>query len=444
MSTHSSTQWGSRIGFILAGAGSAIGLGAIWKFPFWAGTNGGAAFIIPYIVFTFTIGIVLLIAELAVGRAGRGSAMHALKVAGGPVFAVLGALTVASSYIILSYYSVVGGWCIKYFVDSLTGSLVTNDPKILSANFEALVTNGPVNVAWHFVFLSITCGVIALGVVKGIERVSKYLMPTLFILMIFIIARSLTLPGAMQGVEFLFKLDLQSLTLGNILNAMGFTFFSLSLGCGIMITYGAYLPNDTDIPNSSLWISYLAIQTSILAGLMIMPAVFALGQDPNAGPGLVFVTIPLVFSQIPMGSAFAVLFNICLIVAALTSAVSLLEVVVAYLQNEWHLSRRTATLGCYVSLFFVGGLSALSFGPLSDIKFGSRVLFDFLDYICTNVTMPVGGLTVAVLAGWLTWERTRKQINLVRHYSEVLNKLICFSLRILAPVLVVVVIATGI
>ena len=444
MSTNSNTQWGSRIGFILAGAGLAIGLGAIWKFPFWAGTNGGAAFIIPYIFFTFTIGIVLLIAELTVGRSGRGSAMHALKVAGGPIFAVLGALTVLSSYIILSYYSVVGGWCVKYLVDSVLGNLVSNDPKLLSANFEALVTNGPVNLAWHFVFLSITCGVIALGVVRGIERLSKYLMPTLFILMIFIIIRSLTLPGALQGVEFLFKFDPSTVTLGNILNAMGFTFFSLSIGSGIMITYGAYLKNNTDIPNSSLWISYLAVQTAILAGLMIMPAVFALGQNPNAGPGLVFVTIPLVFSQIPMGGLFAVLFNVCLVVAALTSAVSLLEVVVAYMQNEWRMSRQKSTMLCYVTLFFVGGVSALSFGPGADFKIGGRILFDFLDYICTNVTMPLGGLTVAVLAGWIAWDRTLKQINLVRQYSDGVNRFIRFSLRILAPALVVVVIATGI
>ena len=444
MSTNSNTQWGSRIGFILAGAGSAIGLGAIWKFPFWAGTNGGAAFIIPYIFFTFTIGIVLLIAELTVGRSGRGSAMHALKVAGGPIFAVLGALTVLSSYIILSYYSVVGGWCVKYLVDSVLGNLVSNDPKLLSANFEALVTNGPVNLAWHFAFLSITCGVIALGVVRGIERLSKYLMPTLFILMIFIIIRSLTLPGALQGVEFLFKFDPSTVTLGNILNAMGFTFFSLSIGSGIMITYGAYLKNNTDIPNSSLWISYLAVQTAILAGLMIMPAVFALGQNPNAGPGLVFVTIPLVFSQIPMGGLFAVLFNVCLVVAALTSAVSLLEVVVAYMQNEWRMSRQKSTMLCYVTLFFVGGVSALSFGPGADFKIGGRILFDFLDYICTNVTMPLGGLTVAVLAGWIAWDRTLKQINLVRQYSDGVNRFIRFSLRILAPALVVVVIATGI
>ncbi|MDY6010188.1 MAG: sodium-dependent transporter, partial [Duodenibacillus sp.] len=281
MSNNTASEWGSRIGFILAGAGSAIGLGAIWKFPFWAGTYGGAAFILPYIFFTFTIGIALLIAELAIGRSGRGSALSALKKNGGPVFAVLGGLAVFTSYIILSYYSVVGGWIVKYLVDSVLGDLVTNDPKLLGDQFGALVSNGPVNIAWHFVFLSLTCGVVAMGVVHGIERLSKYLMPTFFILMIFIIIRALTLPGAWEGVKFLFALDFSAITLQGLLNAMGFTFFSLSLGCGIMVTYGAYLKSDTDIPNASLWIAYLAVQTAILAGLMILPAVFALGQDPG-------------------------------------------------------------------------------------------------------------------------------------------------------------------
>lgn len=441
--SNQTSQWGSRIGFILAGAGSAIGLGAIWKFPFWAGTNGGAAFILPYIFFTFTIGVALLMAELCVGRAGRGSALNALKVCGGPVFTVLGGVAVLSSFVILSYYSVVGGWCVKYLVDSVLGNLVTNDPKLLSANFGALVSNGPVNTAWHFVFLSMTCGVIALGVVHGIERLSKYLLPTLFILMIFIIIRSLTLPGAMEGVAFLFKFSWDQVTLAGILNAMGFTFFSLSVGCGIMVTYGAYLKNSTDIPNSTLWIAYLAVQTSILAGLMIMPAVFALGQDPNAGPGLVFVTVPLIFSQIPFGWFFAILFNVCLLVAALTSAVSLLEVCVAYLQNEWHMTRGGSTLLCYVTLFLLGAVSAMSFGPLGDITILGKNIFDFLDYVCTNLLMPLGGLAIALLAGWKAWDRTKSQINLVRHYNEAVTTFIKWSLRILAPALVIVVIATG-
>ena len=438
------TTWGSRIGFILAGAGSAIGLGSIWKFPFWAGTNGGSGFIIPYIVFTFTIGITLLIAELAVGRAGRGSAQHALKQLGGPAFSVLGGVAVLTSFVILSYYSVVGGWCVKYLVDSLCGTLVTNDPKLLQAGFGALVGDGLANSLWHMSFLTITCAVVALGVVNGIERLSKYLLPTLFILMIVIMIRSLSLPGAMQGVEFLFNFSFDKLSWMGVLNAMGFTFFSLSLGCGIMVTYGAYLKESTDIPNSSLWISYLAIQTALLAGLMIMPAVFAMGQDPNAGPGLVFVTIPYIFSQIPAGWLFMILFNVCLLVAALTSSVSLLEVCIAYLQNEWHMKRLPASLLCYIGLGALGCVSALSFGTWSEHTVFGRIFFDFLDWFCSNIMMPLGGLAIAVLAGWKAWKSTDAQINLVRRYGDSANAFIKFSLRYLAPLLVLVVIATGI
>ncbi len=441
---NTATTWGSKIGFILAGAGSAIGLGSIWKFPFWAGINGGAGFIIPYIFFTFTIGIALLIAELAVGRAGRGSALHALKKVGGPTFAVLGGIAVLTSFVILSYYSVVGGWCVKYLVDSLGGNLLTNDPKLLQSTFSALVSDGLSNSLWHIVFLTLTCGIVALGVVNGIERLAKFLLPTLFILMLAIMVRSLSLPGAMQGVEFLFNFSFDKLTWMGVLNAMGFTFFSLSLGCGIMVTYGAYLKEGTDIPNSSMWISYLAIQTSLLAGLMIMPAVFAMGQDPNAGPGLVFVTIPFIFSQIPFGWIFLILFNVCLIVAALTSSVSLLEVCIAYLQSEWRMKRMSATLLCYVGLAVLGCVSALSFGPWADFTIFGRIFFDFLDWFCSNIMMPLGGLAIALLSGWKAWTITRTQINLVRPYGQKTNAFLHFSLRFLAPVLVVVVIATGV
>ena len=441
---NTATTWGSKIGFILAGAGSAIGLGSIWKFPFWAGINGGAGFIIPYIFFTFTIGIALLIAELAVGRAGRGSALHALKKVGGPTFAVLGGIAVLTSFVILSYYSVVGGWCVKYLVDSLGGNLLTNDPKLLQSTFSSLVSDGLTNSLWHIVFLTLTCGIVALGVVNGIERLAKFLLPTLFILMIAIMVRSLSLPGAMQGVEFLFNFSFDKLTWMGVLNAMGFTFFSLSLGCGIMVTYGAYLKEGTDIPNSSMWISYLAIQTSLLAGLMIMPAVFAMGQDPNAGPGLVFVTIPFIFSQIPFGWIFLILFNVCLIVAALTSSVSLLEVCIAYLQSEWRMKRMSAALLCYVGLAALGCVSALSFGPWADFTIFGRIFFDFLDWFCSNIMMPLGGLAIALLSGWKAWTVTRSQINLVRPYSQKTNAFLHFSLRFLAPVLVVVVIATGV
>ena len=244
-------------------------------------------------------------------------------------------------------------------------------------------------------------------------------------------------------MKFLFYLNMEQFTIKSLLNAMGFTFFSLSLGCGIMVTYGAYLKNSTDIPNSSLWIAWLSIQTALLAGLMIMPAVFALGQDPNAGPGLVFVTVPLIFSQIPFGWFFAILFYICLLVAALTSSVSLLEVCVAYLQNEWHMSRKASVWLLYVTLFLLGSVSALSFGIGSEYTIGGRVFFDFLDYICTNALMPLGGMAVALLAGWFAWDRTKQELNLVHAYPAWFSTFVKWSLRVLAPALVITVVATG-
>lgn len=436
-------QWSSRLGFILASAGSAIGLGAIWKFPFWAGANGGAAFIIPYIVFTFTIGLALVMAEVAIGRRGRGSVVSAMRRVGGRWFGALGALGVLTSFFILSYYSVVGGWCVAYLWDAIQGNVTINDANLLKSHFGHLVSTPELNVFWHFVFLTLTCGTVALGVESGIERLSKYLMPTLFILMLAIIVRGLTLPGAWAGVEYLFNFSWDKVTSNAILNAMGFTFFSLSLGAGILVTYGSYLSDKTDVPNASLWVAVLAIQAALLAGLMIMPAVFAFGLEPNGGPGLVFVTVPMIFSHIPFGGVFSLLFYICLLVAALTSAVSLLEVVTAYLQNEWHLSRKVATIVNWVSLFLLGSVSALSFGPWSGFTISGRNFFDLLDYICSNYMMPLGGFAVAILAGWVAWPMMRQQITAVKPYSEAALSLLRIMIAFLAPILVAVAIYQG-
>lgn len=437
------SQWSSKLGFILASAGSAIGLGAIWKFPFWAGVNGGAAFIIPYILFTFTIGVTLVMAEVAVGRQGRGSVVSAMRRVGGPVFGAMGFIGVLSAFVILSYYSVVGGWCVAYLWDAVRGAVTISDPQILKDNFGALVSDGTANVLWHFAFLSLACAVVVCGVESGIERISKYLMPALFILMIAIIIRGLTLPGAWAGVEYLFRFRWENMTSGAILNAMGFTFFSLSVGAGILVTYGSYLSEKTSIPGASLWVAVLAIQAALLAGLMIMPAVFAFGLEPNAGPGLVFITVPMIFSQIPMGDIFALFFYICLLVAALTSAVSLLEVVAAFMQNEWHFSRRLAVGISWVTLFLLGAVSALSFGPWSGFTIAGRNIFDLLDYVCTNFMMPFGGLVVAVLAAWVAWPKIREQLSAPIRQSETRLRLIHISLAYLAPILVLVAVYQG-
>lgn len=437
-------EWSSRIGFILASAGSAIGLGAIWKFPFWAGVNGGGAFIIPYIIFTFTIGVALVMAEVAIGRSGRGSALNALRSLGGKTFGALGAFSVFTSFLILSYYSVVGGWCVHYLVEAFTGSVTSSNPEALKAAFNGLVSNDKVNIGWHFVFLTLTCAVVVSGVEAGIERLSKYLMPTLFVLMLVIIVRSLMLPGSWEGVKFLFDFSFDKLTPASVLNAMGFTFFSLSLGAGILVTYGSYLSERTSIPGSSMWVAVLAIQAALLAGLMIMPAVFAFGMEPNAGPGLVFITVPMIFDSIPFGGIFAVLFYICLLTAALTSSVSLLEVVIAFMQNEWKLSRRVATAIGWVTLFFLGCVSALSFGAWKDITIFGRSIFDFIDFVCTNFFMPLGGLAIAILAGWKCWPTIRAELVRVEAHSETTMKLIRFTLMWLSPVLVIVAVYQGI
>ena len=437
------SQWSSKLGFILASAGSAIGLGAIWKFPFWAGVNGGAAFIIPYILFTFTIGVTLVMAEVAVGRQGRGSVVSAMRRVGGPIFGMMGFIGVLSAFVILSYYSVVGGWCVAYLWDAVRGAVTISDPQILKDNFGALVSDGTANVLWHFAFLSLACAVVVCGVESGIERISKYLMPALFILMIAIIIRGLTIPGAWAGVEYLFRFRWENMTSGAILNAMGFTFFSLSVGAGILVTYGSYLSEKTSIPGASLWVAVLAIQAALLAGLMIMPAVFAFGLEPNAGPGLVFITVPMIFSQIPMGDVFALFFYICLLVAALTSAVSLLEVVAAFMQNEWHFSRRLAVGISWVTLFLLGAVSALSFGPWSGFTIAGRNIFDLLDYVCTNFMMPFGGLVVAVLAAWVAWPKIREQLSSPIRQSESRLRLIHISLAYLAPILVLVAVYQG-
>ena len=284
----SSAQWSTRLGFILAAAGSAIGLGAIWKFPYWAGVNGGAAFILPYILFTFTAGVVLVMAELALGRSGRGSAVEAMRRAGGRGFAWCGGMAVLTSFLILSYYAVVGGWCAAYLAEALMGEAASPDPEVLKMRFGELVSSGGRNIAWLFAFLAAVCLTAVFGVHRGIERLSTCLMPIFFLLMIGLAAYSLLLPGSEAGLAYLFQFSWSTVTPQAILNAMGFTFFSLSLGAGVLVTYGAYVNKSTRLPSAAMWVAILALQAAILAGLVIMPAVFAYGLEPDAGPGLVF------------------------------------------------------------------------------------------------------------------------------------------------------------
>ena len=438
------SEWSSRLGFILASAGSAIGLGAIWKFPFWAGVNGGGAFIIPYIIFTFTIGVALVIAEVAIGRRGRGSALTAMKRLGGPWFGYLGAFAVLTSFLIVSYYSVVGGWCVSYLVDAFTGNATSTDAEMLKNHFNSLVSDGTRNTAWHLVFLSLTCGVVIAGVEQGIERLSKYLMPTLFVLMLAIIVRGLTLPGAWDGVEYLFAFRPEAFSWDAMLQAMGFTFFSLCVGCGCMLTYGSYLDEDSNLLTGCSWIAFLGVIASLLGGLMIMPAVFAFGLDPTAGPGLTFITMPAVFAQLPFGQVFAVIFYLCLIVAAITSSVSMIEILVAFLVDEHDFGRPKAAVFSTVALAVVGALPCLSFGSLSDVTFfGGKTFFDVFDFLTSNISLPIGGLVILYLAGFKCWDVIRGNIAGHTERDAAFYTRLRFMICVLAPILVAAVLVSG-
>lgn len=437
------SQWGSRLGFILASAGSAVGLGAIWKFPYLAGTNGGSVFMLPYIFFTITIGLVLLMGEMCMGRAARAGAAGAFRRWAGSYFAWIGKLSVLTGYLVLAFYSVVGGWCVYYMAQAFLGNGIVNNPAMMRESFGAFASSGLAPVLAHLAFLSATALVVLFGVEKGIERISKVLMPLLFIMMLVLIVRGLTLPGAMKGVEFLFKPDFKQFTGSSLLNAMGFAFFSLSVGSASQMNYGSYLSNKVNLPTSVSWIVFLAIIASLLGGLMIMPAVFAFGLSPDAGPGLTFATMPAVFAQLPFGHAFAITFYVCLFVAALTSSISIFEMSVQYLVDEWKITRAVASALCFVSLAILGVLCALSFGPLADVKVIGFTFFDFFDYLTSNIGMPIGVLGIGLVVGWLARPMAETQLQLVQPYPQYFLTLFHLIAGFVAPVLIIIVMLKG-
>lgn len=436
--------WTSRLGFILASAGAAVGLGAIWKFPYMAGTNGGAAFIVPYIAFCFTIGMFLLLAELVVGRAGRAASIKSMiKVGKQKYWGIFGLIGVLTGFFILTFYSTVGGWCVAYLVDALMGNGVVTDLNQLGAYFDKFIGNPWLGIFYQLIFMVLTAGTVVFGVQKGIERLAKYLMPTLFILMLVLIARGLTLPNAWQGVEFMFSFNWNQFNADSLFNAMGFCFFSLSVGAGTLIVYASYLSDDANLPQSTAWVAFLGILAALLGGLMVMPAVFAFGLEPTAGPGLTFVTMPAVFAHMPMGQFFAILFYACLVVAALTSSVSIFEAVTSAL-NDIKVPRRVAVPLAFISMMTVGIFCTMSFGPLADFKILGKTIFDLLDYLTSNVGMPITALGLAIIAGWVNWEETRKQLTTACSLSPLTLNIIRFGIGVIAPLVIIIVVARSI
>jgi len=396
-------HWGSKVGFVLAASGSAIGLGNIWKFPYIAGENGGAAFVFVYLICIAVIGLPVLMAEILIGRTTQRNPVGAFrKLSGKPFWTFVGGMGVVAGFVILSYYAVVAGWTIGYLVEAIKG-VFNNFSSAADAetHFNNLVGNVSWMMGYYTLFFVLTMAVVYMGVKNGIERGSKIMMPVLFFILIILVIRGVTLPGAEAGLSFIFNPNWDKITGQSILIALGHAFFTLSLGMGAMMTYGSYLSKKDSIPGSSLQILTLDTLIAILAGVAIFTAVFAMGQDPAAGPGLIFHSIPFVFASMPGGYVFAILFFILLALAALTSAISLLEVITAYFVDELKWARHKVVISMGTVVFLVGIPSALSYNVLSDFHIFGLTFFDLADYISANILLPLGGLSLAVFVGWI-------------------------------------------
>ncbi|BBB32407.1 neurotransmitter:Na+ symporter, NSS family [Thermotomaculum hydrothermale] len=389
-------EWSSKLGFILAASGSAIGLGNIWRFPYITGANGGGAFVLIYLICVFVVAFPVMIVELVIGRKAKKNPVGAFKtIAPGSKWWIIGALGVIAGFGILSYYSVVAGWTLAYIIKAVSGGL-TNSSVNPAEIFNNFAKNGVLQVTYLFVFSAFTVFVVIGGIKEGIEKAAKILLPLLFILMLLLIGYVLTLPNAMNGLKFYLIPDFSKVNSHTVLMAMGQAFFSLSLGMGAMITYGSYLPSDDDLFSSAFYVTFFDTLIAILAGFIIFPA---LGGAPSkSGPSLVFVVLVDVFRKIPFGEIIAIVFFILMAIAALTSTVSLLEVVTSYLIDEKKIERKKAAIGAGFVIALLGIPSALSLGAN---KFFTKIGFlDKMDFVFGNIFLTFGGLMMCLFVAY--------------------------------------------
>lgn len=442
-------SFGSRFGALVALAGSAVGLGNLWRFPYLVGENGGAAFIIVYILLSFFICLPIFISEFVVGRRSQKNAYSSFRdLSGGTWWKYVGVMTIMVPLIVTSYYSVIGGWSVQYLLKSLTFSFTIGETQSqMSSMFSEYVSSPWLPLIGHTIFLGISVLVVGAGIKGGIEKFSKIMMPLLFVVVLGIAIYSMLLPGASEGLDYLFKPDFSKLTAKSCAAALGQAFFSLSIGFGTIMTYASYVDKKDNILFQSTATAVSDLAFALIAGMAIMPAVFAFGLDPQSGPGLVFETLPFVFSQMPAGGAVAILFFLALLVAAITSSISMVEVGVAYLVEEKGLSRFWACLIVFCLCWSAGTLCSLSFGPLSDLKIFDMTIFDFLDYTSSNVLMTLGSLLTVLFVGWRL-KKTDIYDEFTNGGSLRLNVrifgILWFLIRYIAPVAVLMIFIFGI
>lgn len=439
--------FGTKIGLIAATVGSAVGLGNVWRFPAETHSNGGAAFLFVYIICLLLLGVPVMLAEFSLGRGGRSDAVGVFKkLAPGSKWWITGALAVLASYLILSFYMVVAGWTFEYLWQSITGSLYdvkNSGSSSIDASFHAKMehyicndTSPLINV---YVLIIINFVVLCAGVQKGIERLSNILMPALFVLLIIFGVSSLSMPGASEGLKYFFKPDFSKITPGVIVNALGQAFFSLSLGMGILITYASYYPKDTKLTSTALTVSLLDLLVAVMMGIIIFPAVASFGLDESQlrGTTLVFVTLPEVFYQMQGTRIWSILFFFLLMVAALTSTISIAEVSVAWIQDRFRKSRLTACLIVTLPLFIFSTLCSLSFGSLESVKIFGMNIFNFLDTLATNIMLPLVSILVCIFMGWVVDKNFfKKEITNNGTTDRGIYPLIRFIIRYIAPPLI--------
>lgn len=392
-----SSQWSGKIGFILASAGAAIGLGAIWKMPYETGENGGGAFFLIYVLLTLLIGLPMLLSEYIIGRGTQKEAVTAYKVLAPfqPYWAWIGKLGVLGCFLLLSFYSVVGGWIFIYSGASVVGGVI--DPAVSSDEYFNQVIGTPwIALIGLALFTVVNVIVIALGVQNGIEKANKFMMPLLFIMFIVLVVRALTLDGAMEGVKFFLSPDFTQITGQSFLYALGQSFFALAVGFSCLVTYSSYLKKDVSLPSSAGSVVFLTIFVSFLAGLAIFPVVFAFDMDPASGPGLLFMVLPNAFGQMPFGEFFLALFLILFLFATLTSSFSLYEIIVAAVMEKFNASRVVVSIVLGVIVFVAAVPSLLSYSTLGDVSIFGRSIFDATDFLVSNVMLPLGNLLIAI------------------------------------------------
>lgn len=395
-------QWGSRWGFILATIGASVGLGNIWRFSYVAGENGGAVFLFVYLICVALVGLPLVIAELSLGRRAQGDAVAAFEIAAdGRRWRHLGWIGIAGAVLILSYYAVIAGWALKYFVGAATGSLWKAAEAGYGTFFRNFIADRGEPIVWQAAMLSLTMFIVAGGVRRGIEAVNRWLMPLLVVIILALAVFALTLPNAGAGLRFLFAPDWSAFARpGVYVAALGQAFFSLGVGMAVFVTYGSYMPRTFSLPSSAVIVAVGDTLFAIVAGLAIFPGVFSFGVDPTAGPELAFITLPQIFLSMPGGSAIGTVFFFLLAAAAFTSMVSLLEVPVSMAVHRSGLKRWSATALCGLLIFVLGLPSAMSFGTLGEVRIGGQQILDAVDAGVSNFLLPFGGILLAVFVGW--------------------------------------------